>query len=53
MKKKVLLVLYIIFTLLTLADAAYGVISHGQHIAGYAVAPMALAIAFRCAYDKV
>lgn len=53
MKKKVLLVLSIVFALLTLAGAAYVVTSHGQHSAGYAVVPMVFAIGFGSAYKKV
>ena len=52
MKKKVLLVLYIIFTLLTLVGAAYVVTSHGQHNAGYAVVPMIFAVVFGGAYKR-
>ena len=53
MKKKVLLVLYIIFALLTLAGVAYVVTSHGQHSAGYAVVPMVFTIGFGNAYKKM
>ena len=52
MKKNVLFALFIAFALLTLAGATYVLTSHGQHNAGYAVAPMALMIAFRIAYDR-
>jgi len=50
--KKVMLVLATIFTILTFVGAIYVLVNHGTVNAGYAVVPMALAIACFSVYKS-
>lgn len=51
--KKILFVLSILFTVLTLAGALYVLVNKGQVKAGYAAVPMVWSCAFTSAYNKV
>ncbi len=48
--KKLYFALFLLFTVFTFAGAVYVLINHGEPNAGYACAPMALAIAFGTLY---
>ena len=50
--KKLYFTLFLIFTVLTFAGAAYVLINRGEPNAGYACAPMALAIASGTLYQN-
>ena len=53
MKKKILLVITIIFSVLTFLGAGYVLINHGTVSAGYAVVPMVFGIVFGQWYRKL
>lgn len=48
--KKLLLILWITFSILTLAGAIYVIVSDGTANAGYAVVPMVITMAFATGY---
>jgi len=48
--KKLYFSLFLLFAVLTFAGAGYVLFNHGEPNAGYACAPMALAIAFGTLY---
>ncbi len=50
--KKLLLILWIIFSILTLAGAIYVIVSGGSANAGYAVVPMVITLVLSAGYKS-